>query len=321
MIVSNIVFLDAATLSIGDIDFAELDKLGSVKIYERTTHDEVISRCKDATIIITNKVVIDKSAIAQLANLRYICVAATGYNVVDVKAASARGIPVSNVSGYSTPSVVQHVFAMILSTLNKVESYSQQTAKGRWQESIDFTFYDHSISELAGKTLGIFGYGTIGEQVGKVALAFGMNVMAVKRSVAAGTEVNGVQFVSKKQLFAESDILSLHAPLTAETKGIINYEVLQTMKSSAILVNTGRGPLIVEADLAKALQEDQIAYACLDVLSSEPPEINSPLIGLPNCIITPHQAWASQQSRQRLLDGLVANIDAYHVGNILNRVG
>jgi len=246
MIVSNIVFLDAATLSIGDIDFAELDKLGSVKIYERTTHDEVISRCKDATIIITNKVVIDKSAIAQLANLRYICVAATGYNVVDVKAASARGIPVSNVSGYSTPSVVQHVFAMILSTLNKVESYSQQTAKGRWQESIDFTFYDHSISELAGKTLGIFGYGTIGEQVGKVALAFGMNVMAVKRSVAAGTEVNGVQFVSKKQLFAESDILSLHAPLTAETKGIINYEVLQTMKSSAILVNTGRGIFSIE---------------------------------------------------------------------------
>ena len=316
----KIVFLDSATLSIGDIDFQSLNSIGEVTFFERTPDQLVVERSKNAEVIITNKVKITNSHLDGLPNLKYICVSATGYNNVDLEAAQRHSIPVSNVSGYSTSGVVQHVFAAILNVLNRVESYSQQVRQGRWQTSPDFTFYDHSIRELAGLTLGVFGFGSIGQKVAAVAHAFGMKIVATHRHPERD-KVNYVKFVELEELFVASDIVTLHAPLNASTSGIINYELLSTMKPSAILINTARGPIINELDLAKALQEHKLAFACLDVLTNEPPEEDNPLIKIPNCIITPHQAWASQQSRQRLLDGLVANIQSFVDGDIQNRVG
>ena len=307
----TIVFLDTATLSNGDIDFAPLLQLGKVILYDRTSQGEIVERCAEADIIITNKVVIDDSTMATLPNLKYICVAATGYNVVDVKSAAARGIPVSNVSGYSTPSVVQHTFAMILAALCRVATYSEQVHLGRWQAADDFTFYDHSITELAGKTMGILGLGTIGRQVARVAQAFGMAVLGVQRPSSIKDPMPGVRYVTLEELFVEADIVSLHAPLTDGNLHLVNCDLLSLMKPSAILVNTARGPLVHEGDLATALLEGHLAVACIDVLSQEPPTDGSPLIGLPNCLITPHQAWASYESRTRLLKGLVDNIGAF----------
>jgi len=315
----NIVFLDAGTLSIGDIDFGPIEQLGNFLKYDRTSRNEIISMSKEADIIITNKVVIDQVVLNKLPNLKYICVAATGYNNIDLGAARAMGIPVSNVKGYSTTGVVQHVFALLMAILNKVEPYNKAVQAGRWQSSSDFTFYDHSISELSGKTFGIFGFGTIGASVAKVAVAFGMKVLATRRSYAENTE--DITFVDKEDLFTKSDIISLHAPLNEETEGVVNSKLLTLMKRSAILINTARGPLVNEKDLATALKEGVIKAAGLDVLSQEPPTDGNPLIGIDNCIITPHQAWASIESRHRLLSGLVDNISSYQSGEILNRVG
>lgn len=317
----KIVFLDAATLTNGDIDMSRLYELGDLTIYDRTTADQLEERCAEAEIIITNKVVLTGEHMAQFEDLGYICVAATGYNNIDIAAAKKIGIPVSNVSGYSTTGVVQHTFALLLEALHQVGQYSAEVRAGSWQSAPDFSYYHHSISELSGKTMGIFGLGTIGQQVADVALAFGMDVIATSRNPERDAKP-GVRFVRVEELFAQADVVSLHAPLNDSTKGMVNYDLLSTMKPSAILVNTARGPLIVEQDLAKALQEGKLAWACLDVLSQEPPSVDNLLIGMPNAIITPHQAWASKESRQRLLDGIVRNLTSYIYGTVLeNRVG
>jgi len=315
----QIVFLDAATLSIGDVDYSLLEDLGDVVIFERTTQDEVLDRCRAATVIITNKVVIDAAVMEALPQLKYVCVAATGYNVVDVQAARARGIEVSNVSGYSTAAVVQHTFALLLAGLNRVGIYNEQVHLGRWQSAEDFTFYDHSITELAGKKLGIIGLGTIGQQVAAVGRAFGMQILSSHRE--GRQALPDVKYLSIDALFETVDVLSLHAPLTADTRHLVNYERLSLMKDTSILINTARGPLVQEEDLARALREEMIAFAGIDVLTEEPPAKGSPLFGLNNCIITPHQAWASVESRRRLLSGIVANIKSFRSeGSTLNRV-
>lgn len=313
----NIVFLDAATLTVSDLNILFLKELGDVMFYDRTDPEDVLTRAQEADVVITNKVVLTEVILRKLPKLKYIAVAGTGFNSVHVDTAKELGIPVSNVSGYSSTGVAQHVFAMLLDVLNRSSQFSTDVHNGRWQASRDFCFYDHSISELSGKTMGIFGYGAIGEQVADIARAFGMEVLAYKRNP---NESDKVRFVDMETLFSQSDVVSLHAPLNTESKDIVNAELLSKMKSTAILVNTARGPLIVEPDLVNALKNNELAYACLDVLSSEPPLPGNPLIGIENCLITPHVAWASLESRQRLVDGLVENIQSFKDGNIKNRV-
>jgi len=316
----KIVFLDSATLSIGDIDYKELSELGVVVYYDRTLPQDIVHRSKDADILITNKVVITDRILSNLPNLKYICVAATGYNNVDVIAAKQRSIPVSNVSGYSTNGVAQHVFALLLDVVHRVGGYNQQVSKGRWQSSLDFSFYDHSIFELKDKVLGIYGFGSIGRRVAELGQVFGMKVISHHKHPERDA-MQDVTFLSLEEIVEQSDVLSLHAPLSEGNKGIFDYNLLSKMKSKAILINTARGPLINEQDLAIILNENKISFACLDVLNEEPPKADHPLIGLRNCIITPHQAWATKESRQRLLEGLVANIKAFTSGSyIQNRV-
>lgn len=296
-----------------------LEQLGDFAHFKNTSPSKVVARAKEADILITNKVVLDKEVIDQLPNLKYICVAATGYNVVDVEYAKLKGIPVSNVSGYSTPGVVQSVFAHLLNVMINIPYYDEEVIDGRWQKTGLFSFYDHPITELAGKTIGIYGFGTIGQGVAKVAQAFGMNVLAVSRNPERD-HMDEVEYVTFEDLCRRSDVITLHASMNDSNKGIIDKYALANMKPSTIMVNTGRGGLIVEADLAKALDQDVIAFACLDVLSEEPPQDNNPLFQAKNCIITPHIAWASIESRKRLLDGVAENIEAFKAGEELQNV-
>lgn len=316
----NIVFLDFETTSKGDLDISVLEALGKLETYPVTESEEILERSRSAEIIICNKTVISGEVIEALPNLKYIVVAATGYNNIDLAAAKAQGVKVSNVRGYSTTSVVQHVYAMLLAFLNQSELYFSETNKGKWSHSPYFAYWNTPIEELSGKTLGILGFGTIGQAVAKVALNFGMKVIAVHRHPERD-KMQGVRFVDWEELCRESDILSLHAPLNASTEHIINSQSLSMMKSSAILINTARGGLIDEQALAEALERNQIQVALLDVLSEEPPHIDHPLVGLPNCLITPHQAWASKQARQRLVDGIALNIERFLEGRHVNVVG
>lgn len=297
-----------------------LEALPDFTAYKNTSVDKVAKRAEGADIIITNKVVISREIIDQLPNLKYICVSATGYNVVDVEYAAKKGIPVSNVSGYSTDSVVQSVFAHLLNVLINIPYYDEEVMDGRWQKTGLFSFYDHPIRELAGKTLGIVGFGTIGQKVGSVANTFGMKVIATSRNPERDKQPYA-KLVDFETVCRESDFITLHASLNDDTTGIIDKYALANMKPTAILVNTGRGGLIVEADLAKALDDDVINYACLDVLSSEPPADSNPLLHAKNCVITPHIAWASLESRKRLIAKVAENIQVFiDGGEILNRV-
>ena len=306
----KIIHLDTFTSTMDGIGLEPLDQFDDFTHYKNTSQDKVIKRAKDADIIIVNKVVINMEILDQLPNLKYICVCATGYNNVDVEAARKKGIPVSNVSGYSTNSVVQHVFSMALHALINIAYYDEEVMDGRWQATGQFTFYDHSIRELNGMTMGIYGYGTIGKKVAQVAKAFGMKVIATKRNpVYAGTD--DVNYVDFETLITESDIISLHSSLNPSNEGIMKGDVFKKMKPSSILINTARGGLIVEADLAAALNNDELSFACLDVLSQEPPADNNPLLNAKNCIITPHIAWTSLEARKKLLAGVANNISAF----------
>lgn len=305
----KIVHLDTFTSIMDGIGLEPLDKFSDFTAYKNTSYDKIIKRAKDADIIITNKVVIDQNIMDQLPKLKYICVCATGYNNVDVAAAKLKGIPVSNVSGYSTNSVVQHVFAMALHAIINIAYYDEEVMDGRWQDSGQFTFYDHSIRELNGMTMGIYGYGTIGEKIAQVANAFGMNVIANTRTPKE--PLANIKYVDFKTLIAESDILSLHSSLNPSNEGILNAEVFEQMKPSSILINTARGGLINEKDLAEALNDNKLSFACLDVLTEEPPSTNNPLLNAKNCIITPHIAWTSLEARKKLLAGVANNIDAF----------
>jgi glycerate dehydrogenase len=311
----RIVVLDGYTLNPGDLSWAPLEELGQVELHDHSTPDLVAARSAGADILLTNKTVLSGELIRALPELRFIGVLATGYNVVDVVAAKERGIPVSNVPGYGTPSVAQAVFALLLELASHTGDHARAVAAGRWTSCRDFCFWDTPLVELAGLTLGIVGYGAIGRSVSAIAKAFGMRVVVHSRRPVEGEENVGLE-----ELFSGADVVSLHCPLTPTTKGLVNAERLSRMKPSAFLINTGRGPLIDEPALADALNRGQIAGAALDVLSQEPPPAGNPLFTAKNCIITPHIAWATKAARQRLLDIAVANVRAFLAGSPQNVV-
>ena len=305
-----IVILDGFTANPGDISWAAIEALGNCKIYDRTGEADVVARAADADIVLTNKTLITQKSLAALPRLRYIGVLATGYNTVDVQAAQQRGILVCNVPEYSTPNVTQAVFALLLELTNRTGHHSQTVHEGRWSASPDFCYWDGELVELAGRTLGIVGYGRIGKAVAAVGSAFGMQILAHRRTAS-----DDPQFVSLDRLLCESDVVSLHCPLVPDTKELINAARLAQMKPSAFLINTARGALIHEPDLAAALNTERIAGAGLDVLSVEPPLASNPLLSARNCVLTPHIAWATRNARLRLLEVTAANIRSY----LLNR--
>ena len=317
----KIVVLDAYSANPGDLDWNIFSEIGELVLYDRTPAELTVERIGDAEIVLSNKVALTADVISACPNLKYIGVLATGYNIVDLGAASAANVVVTNVPAYSTDAVAQHVFALILQLENEIALYDDEVQTGAWQNSPDFTFSLFPWHELAGKNIGLVGFGNIGQKVGKVANAFGMNVMAApQRSMNDIVVDYPVAWTPLEEIYETADIISLHCPLKDETIGMINSKSLQKMKSSAVLVNTGRGPLINERDLADALETGQIRAAALDVLSQEPPEEDNPLIGLDNCIITPHIAWASQEARRRLLNIAAGNINNFLGNKITNQV-
>ncbi|MEO6005641.1 MAG: D-2-hydroxyacid dehydrogenase [Opitutus sp.] len=312
----KIVVLDGHTLNPGDLSWDALRQLGDCEIHPRTAAAKIIDRARNAEILLTNKCPLTAATLAELPKVRYIGVLATGVNVVDVPAAKARGIVVTNVPAYGTPSVAQHVFALILELTQHVGHHAQTVREGRWSQSPDFCYWDRPLIELSGLTLGIVGYGRIGQAVAQLGRAFGMKVVTSSRRAIADAEN-----VSIDELFRRSDFISLHCPLTPETNGLVNAARLALMKRTAFLVNTGRGPLVVDRDLAQALANEQIAGAALDVLSVEPPPADNPLLRAKNCLITPHIAWATRAARLRLLDTAIANVTAFQTGTPQNTVG
>lgn len=309
----NIVYLDAYTLNPGDLDWSPIATLGHFQRYEFTEQNQVVERAKNTDIVLVNKVKLDAEIISQLPQLKCICVTATGYNNVDLEAARSRNIPVCNAVGYSTPAVAQQVFALLLALTNRVESHSQSVQSGDWAAQQHFSYWLHPLDELAGKTMGIYGLGRIGQSVARVALAFGMQVLATHKHPKRDA-MPGVRFVNLATLFKESDVISLHAPLSESNFEIVNRQLLSTMKPTSYLINTGRGGLIQEQDLYEALSKQQIKGAALDVLQTEPPAGPHPLFELDNCVITPHQAWASVAARKRLLQIVADNIQAFVSG-------
>ena len=318
----KIVILDGHTLNPGDLSWEGLSKFGELKAYERTPPELVAERCAEAEIIITNKAIVTRETINSLPALRYIGVTATGVNIVDCKAATERSIPVTNVPGYGPRSVAQMTFAHILNFTQQTAHHANEVSKGRWSNCPDFCFTDFPLVELDGLVLGILGYGDIGKESARIGRAFGMEVIAHSRSLTESIP-GEVEAVDLSELFVRSDVLSLHCPLTPETEKVVNAESLASMKASAFLINTGRGPLVDEQALANALNAGKLAGAGLDVLSTEPPPADNPLIGAKNCIVTPHIAWATLAARKRLLDITVANLKAFLEGvpkNIVNEV-
>ena len=306
----KIVILDGYTANPGDMSWKELEELGTLTVYDRTRPEETVARAADAEIVLTNKVVISREVMAQLPQLKYIGVLATGYNVVDIETAHERGIIVTNVPAYSTESVAQMVFAHLLTVTNRTEHYAIQNRQGRWTSNSDFCYWDFPHMELAGKTFGIVGLGNIGRRVAEIALAFGMQVKALT-SKSADTLPADIRKADLEELLATSDVISLHCPLTDTTRHLINHETLSRMRPSAILINTGRGPLVDDQAVASALAEGQLAAFCADVLTEEPPKANNPLLSQPNAFITPHIAWATQEARTRLLQVAISNVKAF----------
>ena len=313
----NIVILDGYSANPGDLSWKELEELGTLTVYDRTKSDETVARAADAEIVLTNKVILNSEVIAQLPRLKYIGVLATGYNVVDIEAAHERGIIVTNVPAYSTESVAQMVFAHLLTVTNRTEHYAIQNRDGRWSSNPDFCYWDFPHMELAGKTFGVVGLGNIGLRVAQIAHAFGMKVKAVTSKVQSTLPV-GIEKVSLEELLATADVLSLHCPLTDSTRHMINAATLQQMKPSAILINTGRGPLVDDQAVADALAKGAIAAYCADVVTEEPPRPDNPLLQQPNAFITPHIAWASMEARVRLLKVAIDNVRSFLNGQPQN---
>jgi glycerate dehydrogenase len=315
----KIVVLDGYAMNSGDLSWENLKKLGEVSIYDRTLESEVVERISDSEIVITNKVIIGKEVFEKCKNIKYVGVTATGYNVVDTNLAKELGVTVTNVPAYSTDSVAQLVFSFILEHCQNVSKYTESVKSGDWVNSKDFSYQKFPIIELAGKSLGIIGFGAIGKKVAEIGNAFGMNVLVNTRSPSKTDEIN-VNFVSKEEIFKNSDFLTLHCPLNEETDKIVNEKTLNLMKKSAILINTGRGGLVNEKDLANALNLEKIAGAGLDVLSTEPPKEDNPLLNAKNTYITPHVAWASYEARKRLMDVTINNVKSFIDGNPINVV-
>ena len=315
----KIIVLDGFAMNPGDLSWEGLNQLGDCQVYDRTNPTDLYNRINDAAVVITNKAFLDGQIIDRLPNLRYIGVTATGYNVVDVQAASRKGIVVTNIPAYSTDSVAQLVFSHILNVANRVEMHCVSVRSGEWVNNPDFAYWKSPQMELAGKTLGIVGFGRIGLKVAQIGLGLGMKVIFHNRSKITDVPVGAIQ-LTQEEVFAQSDVVSINCPLTAENAGFVNHQLLQTMKPSAMLVNTGRGGLVNEADLATALNEGVIAAAGLDVLSTEPPQADNPLLAAKNCFITPHIAWATLEARQRLMDLTVENLQCFISGRAQNVV-
>ena len=313
----KIVILDGYTANPGDLSWRELEKMGDVTVYERTSPEETVVRAADAEVVLTNKVLMTREVMEQLPQLKYIGVLATGYNVVDIQAAHERGIVVTNVPAYSTESVAQMVFAHLLTVTNRTEHYAQQNREGKWSRSKDFCYCDTTLTEMAGKTFGIVGLGNIGMRVAQIALAFGMKVKALSSKEVLP---EGIEKVTLDELLATSDVLSLHCPLTDSTRHLINKESIQKMKSSAILINTGRGPLVDDEAVANALAEGRLYAFCADVMTVEPPAADNPLLKQPNAYITPHIAWASTEARVRLIQIATENVGCFINGKPQNIV-
>lgn len=309
----KIVILDGRGANPGDLSWEAFEKIGEVTVYEATAPEEVVARIGDAPVVITNKVVLNREIISACPNLKYIGITATGYNVVDLDAARERGIPVCNVPAYSTPAVAQHVFALLLELTNRVGHHNKAVQDGRWITANSFCFWDYQLTELAGKTLGIIGYGQIGQAVAKIGEALGMRVLACARRSKPG-------LVSMDRVMAESDVISLHCPLFADNAGMINKDTIAKMKDGVIIINTARGPLINEEDLRDALISGKVGGAGLDVVSAEPMKEGHPLLGIDNCVITPHIAWAPAETRVRLLQIAADNLQAFLDGHPINDV-
>ena len=315
----KIAILDGKTVNPGDLSWESLQALGDCTIYESTSEQEVIEHCADAEAVLTNKVCLRKEALEQLPHLKYIGVLATGYNVIDIEEAKRRGIVVTNIPAYSTDSVVQSVFAHLLNITNQVAHYTSEIKAGAWCSSPDFTYWNTPLTELAGKTFGIVGLGHIGSAVARVAHAFGMKVIALTSKKKEALE-EYITPVSKEELFRQSDVLSLHCPLTDSTHHFVNAETLSWMKPSAILINTGRGPLLDEQAVANALNNRSLFAVGVDVLSTEPPMPTNPLLKATHCYITPHIAWATREARIRLIDIATRNLKAFQEGFSINEV-
>lgn len=315
----KITILDGYGLNPGDLSWEGFEKWGEVTVFDRTSPDELLERAKDSEVLITNKTVLDANTLSLLPKLKYIGVLATGYNVVDIEEAKKRNITVTNIPAYSTMSVAQHVFALLLAVTDRVEHYALQVRDGKWSRSKDFCYWDTPLEELAGKTFGIIGYGNIGKKVASIALAFGLRVIVFTSKPESELE-KGVRKVSMNDLLKESDIVSLHCPLNKDTEYLINGRTLDLMKTGSILINTGRGGLIDEKAVAGALRSGKLKAFCADVLSSEPPATDNPLLQAPNTYITPHVAWATKEARERLMDIAGSNLSSWILGTPINTV-
>lgn len=315
----KIVVLDGYCLNPGDLSWEAMGSLGDLQVYDRTSPSELLERAEGAEVLITNKTLISDKDMDALPELKYIGVLATGYNVVDVEAAKKKGIVVTNIPAYSTHSVAQMVFAHILNITQRVEHYACLNRHGKWSDSADFSYWDTELIELDGKWMGIVGFGNIGQATARIALAFGMKV-AVFTSKPQSDLPEGIIKMDLDQLFSTCDVVSLHCPLTPSTKEMVNAKRLNLMKPNAILINTGRGPLVNEQDLADALNEGRIMAAGIDVLSIEPADPSNPLLSARNCFITPHIAWATKEARTRLMQIAVSNLKEFLNGNVVNNV-
>ena len=315
----KIVILDGHAVNPGDLSWDFLNQFGDVTVYERTQLDEVAARIGDADIVLTNKSPINEEILNACPNVKLVCVLATGYNVVDCEATKKRGIPVCNVPDYGTAAVAQFTFALLLDLCHKVAHHAQTVREGKWCDCPDFCYWDTPQMELAGKTLGIIGFGRIGRAVGKIANAFGMKVIAYNRSQCEEGKAIG-SYVNLEELLTSADIISLHCPLTAENTGMINSDAIAKMKDGAILINTARGPLVDEAAVTAALESGKLRGFACDVISAEPMKENNPLKNAPNCIVTPHMAWAPIESRMRIQDCTQRSIQAFLDGHPINTV-
>lgn len=317
----KIVVLDGYTENPGDLSWEALAALGELTVYDRTPADEIVSRISDAEIVITNKTPITRATMDACPNMRYIAVLATGYNVIDVNAAKEKGIPVSNVPTYGTAAVGQFAIAMLLEICHHVAHHSQSVYAGKWNACPDWCYWDYPLIELDGKTMGIIGFGRIGQTTGRIAKAMGMHILAYDTFQSESGKAIG-EYVDLDTLLASSDVIALHCPLFPESEGIINKDTIAKMKDGVILLNNSRGPLIVEQDVADALNSGKLFAAGLDVVSTEPIRNDNPLLKAKNCLITPHISWAPKESRQRIMDCTVSNVAAFQSGapvNVVNK--
>lgn len=316
----NIVVLDGFTMNPGDLSWNELEKLGTLKVYDRTSPEQLLERAADAEAVLTNKTVLNAAALRNMPKLKYVGVLATGYNVVDIAVAKELGIVVTNIPAYSTESVAQMVFAHILNITHSVGRYAGEAHAGVWSRQADFSYTNSPLMELYGKKIGIIGFGNTGSATARIARAFGMEVLVYTSKPQSALPEGMTKATSVEEVFSSSDIVSLHCPLNDKTAEIVNAHHLSLMKESAILINTGRGGLVNENDLAEALKAHRIKAAGLDVMVNEPPMENNPLLGLDNCFITPHIAWATYEARTRLMNQTVMNLKSFIEGKIINNV-